>query len=347
MNEIKVSVIVPVYNAEKFLSRTIEYLRNQTLEEIEIILVDDGSTDSSPLICDEACRSDGRIRCIHKANAGVSAARNDGIDAARGKYLMFCDADDIPKPVWIGKMYETIDAVNGDIVISGYYKETSDSRIEYVFPYTKLYDKNEIQHKIIMTMSMWGYAPEGEDTVRVNGGIWNRIYRKEIIDKYDIRFNKQVAIAEDVLFNIEYLNHSSNVYFVEDRLYTYCYNDASATHTNFEKLWSRYKTTWKYINEALKKCKVSDNDLGWHNFQFQKYAVMAIIEGVCSSEDNMFIKRKRMKEILDDKSLQKALQSVPGEINRKNKLIGKLMLHRQFLLLLLHYQKQYNKHYRR
>lgn len=347
MNEIKVSVIVPIYNAEKYLNMTIEYLKNQTLKDIEIILVDDGSTDSSPGICDEACKNDKRIKCIHKKNEGVSAARNDGIQIAQGKYLMFCDADDIPEPIWSEKMYEAVEAVNGDSAISGYYKETSNTKIEYVFPYTQICGKDEIQHKIIMTMAMWGYTPNGENLVRVNGGIWNRIYRKEIIDKYVIRFNKKVAIAEDVLFNIDYLNHSSNVIFVDDRLYTYCYNDISATHTNYEKLWSRYKTTWKYINDALKEYKVSDNDLCWHNFQYQKYAVTAIIEGVCSSEDGIVSKRNRVKEIVDDKSLRKALQSVPRNIYRKNWLICKMMLYRQYLLLLLYYQKKYNKHYRR
>lgn len=343
----KVSIIVPVFNAERYLERTIEYLRNQTYENIEIILVDDGSTDSSPQICDKACKEDERIKCIHKQNAGVSAARNDGMNAAIGEYIMFCDADDIPSERWVQRFYEVISISNSDNVISGYYAESHGLKTEYIYSYDKIIGRNHIQHRIIMTMSMWGYAPNNEKLERVNGGIWNRIYKKELIEKNGLVFDEKVIIAEDVLFNIEYLNCSEKVVFIEECLYTYIFNPESATHSNYEKQWMRFITTWKQINNALKKCNVRQEDLRWHNYQFKKYAITSIIEGVCSANEGVVYKRNRIIDIVSESSLQQALKTLPKEIGIKDKCIAFLLRRKWCFALLVYYQIIYEKYYRR
>ena len=342
-----VSIIVPVFNAERYLERTIEYLRNQTYKNIEIILVDDGSTDSSPQICDEARKKDERIKCIHKQNEGVSAARNDGMKASTGEYIMFCDADDMPSKRWVQGLYEDTTESDSDNVISGYYKESDGLLIKHDSSYDDVYGKNTIHHRIIMAMSMWGYAPNNEKLERVDGGVWNRIYKKAIIDENGIEFNTTVAIAEDVLFNIEYLNCCERVSFIHECLYTYVYNPESATHTNFEKQWMRFRTTWKQINNALKKCNVSQEDLRWHNYQFQKYAITSIIEGVCSSDESIIHKRRKIKEIICEDSLQQALKSIPKEIGIKNKCVSYLFKRKISFALLIYYQIIYDKYYRR
>ena len=119
MKNIKVSIIVPVYKTEKYLKRCLDSLLNQTLEDIEIILVDDGSPDSAPALCDNAAKTDGRIKVIHKKNEGLGMARNTGIDAACGKYIGFVDSDDFVKTNMYEYLYNTAVRHNADLIISG------------------------------------------------------------------------------------------------------------------------------------------------------------------------------------------------------------------------------------
>ena len=118
----KVSVILPIYNVEKYLKNCIESLTNQTYENLEIILVDDGSTDNSGKICDEIAKSDERVMVIHKQNGGLAAARNTGYLETTGKYLMYVDSDDIVKKDVVENCVEAIEKENSDVVIFGYEK---------------------------------------------------------------------------------------------------------------------------------------------------------------------------------------------------------------------------------
>ena len=122
----EVSIIVPVYNVEKYLPRCVASLRAQTLADIEIILVDDGSPDGCPQMCDRFAAEDARIRVVHKANGGVSDARNAGIAAARGKYLAFVDSDDFAEPEMFGTMLETAVSHDCDVVMCDCMKDFPD-----------------------------------------------------------------------------------------------------------------------------------------------------------------------------------------------------------------------------
>ena len=115
-----VSIVVPVYNAEKYIMNCIEALRKQTYTDIEIILVDDGSSDASGKLCDEMQTEDARIKVVHKQNGGVSSARNCGVQIATGDYLMFADSDDFPDARWTERMVELAEHWNVNLVISGY-----------------------------------------------------------------------------------------------------------------------------------------------------------------------------------------------------------------------------------
>ncbi|MGN1194229.1 MAG: glycosyltransferase family 2 protein, partial [Acutalibacteraceae bacterium] len=116
----EISVIVPVYNAQMYLERCIKSILGQSFTDFELILVDDGSKDSSPLLCDEAAKKDSRVRVIHKKNGGVSSARNCAIDASKGKYLIFCDSDDYVEPDWLELMHQAITKDGVEIGVCGF-----------------------------------------------------------------------------------------------------------------------------------------------------------------------------------------------------------------------------------
>lgn len=192
--EERISVIVPVYNAEKTLARCIEALLGQTYGNIELLLVDDGSKDGSLAICREYAEKDNRITVIHKENGGVSSARNAGLDAATGAYIMFCDSDDWVEEDWCRQLLKHYEP--DSLVMCCYYIEDGPkmfssnlnpeiSPIRY--PRSKFYD-----------LKMKGmFAP------------WNKIFSRKVIKKYSIRFKEDITNGEDMLFNIEYLFYIS------------------------------------------------------------------------------------------------------------------------------------------
>lgn len=347
MNDIKVSIIVPVYNAEKYLQRTIEALRQQTLQEIEIILIDDGSRDNSGCICDCAATEDGRICCIHKKNEGVSAARNDGLRIARGKYIMFCDADDKPKAEWAETMYEAILKNEADLAICEVEKKTKKSSETLTLPYSGLIsDRNKIIHNVIMPMMVWGYAPEGAVLPNIYGSVWNRIFRKDIIEKNKIIFNAEIPIGEDLLFNLEYIFTIDRIEFINNSLYEYFENANSATHNNQSILWNRYLKLWRAIHSLVELQNLNVSDLNWHNLQLQKYAVSAIVEGVCSQETSAFIKIKQIGTILRDVHLANAVCSVPSVIVKKDYIINVMFRKKMCVAVFMYYQHVFNKNYK-
>ena len=141
----KISVIIPVYNVEKYLHRCVDSILNQSLQDFEIILVNDGSTDSSPEICDQYAQQDNRIRVIHKKNARVAAARNDGIKAAKGEFISLIDSDDWIEPTMFEEMYSTANQFGCDFVMCDLAKKGKDIEYTVSQPIPKgFYDKERI-----------------------------------------------------------------------------------------------------------------------------------------------------------------------------------------------------------
>ena len=224
---VQISVIIPVYNAERYLSACLNSIIEQDFKELEIILIDDGSTDSSGKICDEYAKKDSRLRVIHKKNEGVSIARNTGLDNATGKWITFVDADD-----WIEKdTYKELSLIleknEPDILIYNYYDNNKENAL-YIKTGT-FEDKDEIENlknKIIYPLI------ENEESA-VYSFVWNKIFKKSIIDKNNIRFkmeNKK-AIFEDGIFCIEALENSNKVEICNKYLYYYRSNSSSAMNS--------------------------------------------------------------------------------------------------------------------
>lgn len=335
-----VSIIVPVFNAERYLERTIEYLRNQTYKNIEIILVDDGSTDSSPQICDEARKKDERIKCIHKQNEGVSAARNDGMKVAAGEYIMFCDADDIPFLQMADLLLQKAKDENADIVLCGFKKQIGESVIDISVPYTDtMTSKPEIIHKLIMPMIVWSYAPEGIVLPDIYGSVCRGLYRKDLLLNKRIKFPAAISLGEDMVFNLSAFFASEKVAFLNENLYTYIENVNSATHTNGTKMWKKYLETWKCVHQVIEDYQFSSDDIKWHNYQLTRYAVNAIVEDVCSQTIQRQQKKERIIEILDNPILFDVSGKLPDNISLKNRIICHLIKKRKTSSLLWYYQR--------
>lgn len=200
-----ISVIVPVYNAEKYLRECLDSIVNQTYKNIEIILVDDGSTDGSGAICDEYADKDVRIKVYHIPNGGVSNARNLGIDNANGEYLMFVDSDDEVSRDCIEKLYCAIEYKEQDLVIGNFCDVYENRKI--------------IQHE---NLSIIGNLQDDYANIRILlQGPWGKLYRSEILKKNKIRFRVDISLTEDQIFNYDFLKKASTYTLLQEPIYYY------------------------------------------------------------------------------------------------------------------------------
>lgn len=231
-----ISVIIPVYNVEKYLPRCLESVINQTYRNIEIIVVDDGSHDNCGKICDEYALKDDRIIVIHKKNAGVSCARNDGIETAKGRYICFVDSDDYVMPDYVEKLYKALVDNDADIVTCDYYRNAGNELMKDVsadFPFQVIendcqffYDKSIIEFR--------AQVP------------WNKIFKADIISENNVRFLSDIPLGEDSLFVIEYIEYAERACFIEEKLYVYTDSDTSVCKSSEKR--SFFDNTCKLID---------------------------------------------------------------------------------------------------
>ena len=184
----KVSIIVPVYKVEKYLDRCVQSLINQTLNDIEIILVDDGSPDNCPQMCDDYALKDKRIKVIHKNNAGLGFARNSGLDIARGEYIAFCDSDDCVREDAYEVLYEKMIDSDSDVVYGWMIHEMKDGHWE---DYCKFSNEKIIEGQRVkeFAMDVVSFPPNIKHRERIiDVSSCMALYRKDIIDNNNIRF---------------------------------------------------------------------------------------------------------------------------------------------------------------
>ena len=215
----KISVIVPVYNAEKFLHRCINSILAQTFSDWELLLIDDGSMDRSGQICDEYAAKDERIRVFHKENGGVSSARNLGLDHAEGEWIAFVDSDD-----WIDSEYLTcfVENTKGDIVVSGMRFFSPKDSIEFGVDFFG----NTADAIICLSENrILGYVP-------------NKLFKKSVISHNNLRFDKEIVFKEDEDFVLKYMAVSHSVVCVKSAYYNYECPDLSKKYLWVDNFWT-------------------------------------------------------------------------------------------------------------
>lgn len=208
-----ITVIVPVYKVEDYLDRCVKSIVSQTYKNLDIILVDDGSPDGSPQICDSWAEKDSRIRVIHKANGGVSSARNAGLNAATGKYVGFVDGDDCVLPDMFKKL---ISAVQND--------GTRLAACGYTLAENKFIPSED---KVISAAQALEDMFNIKEHPEFEGFVWNKLYLLDDVKKYGVQFSEELSMCEDTLFNFKYLSHISDVSLVKLCGYDYTYRQDS------------------------------------------------------------------------------------------------------------------------
>lgn len=239
-----VSVIIPVYNSQLFLTCCIESILNQTYNNFELILIDDGSTDKSGLICDSYAEKDNRIKVIHQCNSGAAAARNQGILNASGKYLLFCDSDDVVAPMWIEHMIHCTD--EGILPISSYCTE-----YDHLGRRKKL---TGIIHEERVEQSQYYFF----NKVGIAGFVWNALYSRKIVIDNHIFFRVQPNKGdynEDLIFALSYVKRIKKLVYTGYADYLYNVHDTSISHSYqryyFDKYAEKYILWERFVEKAF------------------------------------------------------------------------------------------------
>ena len=255
----QVSIIVPVYNVENYIERCLNSLVNQTFKDIEIITINDGSTDKSLELLNKYAKEDIRISVIDLGDEGVSYCRNLGIEKANGKYIMFVDSDDWIDSSMVEVMYKKAEENKLDLVMCSYIREFKDHSKEKIFnlPQEIIYKedkvKNELLRKLVGPIKEELSNPEMLDALCT---VWGKLYRADILKENKIKFVdlKKIGSAEDTLFNIFTFNYLKKVMFLNKSMYHYWRdNPKSVTSQYNPKLKEQRKVFFKYISDFIKE----------------------------------------------------------------------------------------------
>lgn len=265
-----VSIIVPVYNAEKGIGRCIESVLKQEYVDFELILVDDGSKDSSGRICDEYAGKDGRIRVIHQENAGVSAARNLAICQARGKYLQFLDSDDWLTPDATGLLVRAAEENNCDLVISDFYRVVGE-RVSH---------KGDIEEDGVFGRGEFAAHMMENPADFYYGVLWNKLYRRQLVERYHLRMDAAISWCEDFMFNLEYIRHAERFYALQVPIYYYVKTKGSLASQgmSISKTIKMKSTVFEYYNDFYKDV-LQEEDYEKSRLQVYKFLVDAAGDG--------------------------------------------------------------------
>jgi len=234
----KISIIVPVYKiAESYLRQCIESLMKQSLHEIEIILVNDGSPDHCPEICDEYAKKDFRINVIHQKNEGVSVARNTGINWAHGEYVSFVDGDDWCELEMCEKLYAYAKENSSDIVISSYTRERKGHHSFHIWERDIPFLSQE-QHEWVMETSIFPQSIQAPTAIMV-WSVWSKLYRLDFIRQNRLYFFNGIDVFEDDLFNVSAYIKAASIAYLHQPYYHYRINHSNTAmvkyHTNFHE----------------------------------------------------------------------------------------------------------------
>lgn len=307
----KISIIMPVYNKEKYLYKSIKSILNQTYENFELIIVNDGSTDNSSSICHKFEQEDSRIKVIDIENNGVSNARNIGIKNANGQYIQFIDADDYIDKYMLEDLVNLSEKYNTDIIITEIKKVDlkSNKSKEILLPFSGLKSIDDMMDNFAQVQKETG----------IYGCVSNKFIRKSIIDEYGLKFDKRLWLAEDLDFYLELYKYVTNVYFCNKAYYYYVQEAENSSTTSDKK--------HDYLQQAeiiIKEKEMLDykNALNKNNLEVVNSIIINFIMSYIHQQFNykyhQFI--KDLDSIIND---DKFMESI--DYNCSNKFTNKVM----------------------
>lgn len=332
----KVSIIVPVYNAEAYLPNCIESLLAQTYSNFEIILINDGSTDNSLSISESYADKDSRVKVRSIKNSGVSIARNLGIDIATGEYITFVDSDDWVEPYMLECAVSNINKTGADIAIWSYFKNyfNREVKLSLLPGGDQVFEENK---DILYLKTIYGRY--SEDIVKEGvsvGTTWCKLYRTDFIKENELKFNPTLTRAQDTIFSIYAFSYAKKISFFDKNLYHYRISNSSTTsgtrfisntHRPFNSLLSEYRTFMEK-NDRTQKLQVAFNArtiqvLLWHLEHYYYHE---------QYPRGIFSRRKEILNLIKSEPYKSALVNVEKRLLPKKEKVMTILFKRKLIL---------------
>lgn len=330
-----ISIIVPVYKVEKYIKQCIESIIKQTYKDIEIILVDDGSPDNCPAICDGYAESDKRIKVVHKPNGGLISARKAGLQASTGEYVCFVDGDDWIEPDMYEHIAGAVDLTDADCIITQFYYAYPDKEEKSRYKLNKeLYTRSDIETEIFPTMLF--------DNQYYRFGIypccWTKVFKRELLIKHLMDADDRIRIGEDIAFTYPCLMECQSIAFVDKALYHYRINSESMTKAYDPVLQDIIYLPYQAL---IKK----SNDLGVDLSSQLPYYLLYLINFVIRNEANINNPKSRaerlavLDEIINNRDVLDAMKIInPAYLPSHTKLLH-ISIMKQSKIMLRIYSK--------
>lgn len=318
----KISIIVPVYKVEEDLDRCVQSIVDQTYKNLEILLIDDGSPDNCPAMCDEWAKKDKRIKVIHKENGGVSSVRNLGLELATGEYIGFVDSDDYIDATMYEKLYNKIQEDKSDFVACGFIKVFEDGR-QQIIQEINWKNVNAINFIEYLTSANATISKNKKTTTNIMGSIWRMLFKKEIISS--VKFRK-MKIAEDMMFLLDVTkNEKLKISYLDEYLYYYIERSVSAiNHISRGSIESRIKMAEVFLGNYSDRLK--EPNLTAYKYHLYKNVFIAIAK----SDDKTFRELLKNETIINLNSRKNYKMAQKYTQTLKGKVVNFLARHKMF-----------------
>lgn len=319
MSAPKVSVIVPVYNTEKYLEQCIKSITSQTISEIEIIIVDDGSKEECAILCDSLARIDNRIRVIHKENTGPGLARNAGIEAANGEYIGFVDSDDYIKPDMYEVLYNAASKTNADLVVSGIsfvggntFGKCGEYKEKHYFDNETLFEKEDIKK---LLLGVVGALPHESDDSRYGVSTCKNLFKRSVIMDKNLKFlSEREVMSEDTIFMIDFIKQINKAIGIHGAFYCYRRNDESFSKSYRSDRFSMVQSFITELENHIKDVCTPDEYGLYLNRLIQGYGRILCSQEIMYAKENNIkypLLLKRLKMICKSQMISNALNNYP------------------------------------
>lgn len=332
MNMPLISIIVPVYNVERYLQKSINSLLTQSYNNIEIILIDDGSTDHSGEICDRFAEKDSKVVAFHKRNTGLGLTRNYGLNRINGQYVAFVDSDDYVGKDFIEKLISPIINDNTlDTVVGGYTRISSNGKILFREKYLPhLFEENNIKNKLFL--KMLGGLPNKSDSIKPS--VWNCLFSVDLIRRYRLQFvSERKLISEDIVWDSDYFFRARKVKLIESSSYYYRSNPTSLSCKYNKNRLQKSIYFYNYMENKIKKLGLKAEA----SIRLKKYLFIMILACVSQLKTLSYNSGlKEAKKICNNDVLQVAIKNYPvNQLLFKQKKFIQLLKNKRYHVLVL------------
>jgi glycosyltransferase involved in cell wall biosynthesis len=306
-----ISVIVPVYNVEQYLLRCVDSIQKQTYQNLEIILVDDGSPDHCPQLCEQIKAQDSRVKVVHKKNGGLGFARNSGLDVATGDYVTFIDSDDWIAEDHLDNLYREAKRTQADAVLGAHTTAAADGRMyrHTIKAEQRVYEGADLRNKIILPLI--GADVSCPQDIELDPSSCMNLYRRAVITENQLRFrSEKVAVSEDIYFNLDFFCHAERIAAMDESGYYYFENTASISRKYDPKRFDRTLRFYEILKEQIVQYGLEEQAALRLKRSFLM-KVRIVLREIVVSDLSKKEKYSRLRCILEHDLVDQALKTYP------------------------------------